>query len=117
MNNPNKDQTILVLITDPQITYLLERVLQSAGFTVVIQNNVEAAFHYAEDNRPALIVLSETLEQGKGLEVAGKFIHQFPAIPIVLLVQKDTPELLKKALRLGVSDYLCLPLRTEDILT
>ncbi|MFZ6019325.1 MAG: response regulator, partial [Chloroflexota bacterium] len=117
MNNPNKDQTILVLITDPQITYLLERVLQSAGFTVVIQSDVETAFHYAEDNHPALILLSETINQGKGLEVAGKFIHQFPAIPIVLLVQKDTPELLKKALRLGVSDYLCLPLRTEDILT
>ena len=117
MNNTNKDQTILVLITDPQITYLLERVLQSAGYGVVLQNDIEAAFQFTEDNRPSLIILSETLNDGKGLDIADKFIHQFPAIPIVLLVQKDSPELLKKALRLGVSDYLCLPLRTEDILT
>src|SRR5690606_30835846 len=45
-----------------------------------------------------------------------KLSRDHPEVPILLLVKKDSPELLKEALHLGVSDYLNLPLKSEEVL-
>lgn len=111
-----RDQNIFVIISDPQINYLLERVLQSAGYRVNVFQDPDSALDQLENNQPSLIIISETIGNKDGLAFAQKLIKQLPAIPVVIFVQNDTPDLLKKALRMGVSDYLCLPLRSEDIL-
>ncbi|MRR29375.1 GAF domain-containing protein, partial [bacterium] len=46
-----------------------------------------------------------------------KILHQYPAVPVLLFTEEDSPALLKEALRLGLSGYLCPPLRTDDILS
>ncbi len=116
MSTPGKEQKILVLISNQQITYLLDRVLQSAGYTVQVQADETSALQQLEFNKPDLIILSETLNGASGLETAQKLIKRFPAVPILLFVTNDTPELLKQALRIGISDYLCAPLKTDEIL-
>jgi PAS domain S-box-containing protein len=116
MNTYSKDPISIVLIADPQINYLLERVLQSAGYFVEAFQDFETAFSRLERYPPALIVLNESIAGDDGLEFARKLIKQYPALPVVLLVKNDTSELLKSALRLGISDYLSLPLRSEEIL-
>jgi two-component system NtrC family sensor kinase len=42
---------------------------------------------------------------------------RYPAFPILLLVQSDSPELLKAAIRAGIADYLTLPLKSDSILS
>jgi two-component system phosphate regulon sensor histidine kinase PhoR len=117
MSTPQKDQNILVVIPDQQVTYLLERVLQSAGYTVtIIRENPEALEQIAK-NVPSLVILSDTIGDKSGLEISKDLLHRFPAVPILLFVQNDTPELLKAAMHLGISDYMTLPLRSEDILS
>ena len=116
MSTPQKDQTILVIIPDQQITYLLERVLQSAGYTVNVIREPSEALENLNKNLPSMVILSDTVGEKSGLDLSKDLLHRFPAIPILLLVQNDTSELLKSAMRLGVSDYMTLPLRSEDIL-
>jgi two-component system, OmpR family, phosphate regulon sensor histidine kinase PhoR len=116
MSTKNKDQNILVILSDTQVTYLLERVLQSAGYKVSIYQDVENALKYLEDYHPSLVILSETIEQKNGLETAEEIINKYPALPVMLFVHNDDPDILKKAMRMGIRDYLCLPLRSEDIL-
>jgi len=107
---------ILVAISDQQIIFLLERVLKSAGYAVTLQHNLTDMQRVMEMNPPALVILGEKVEEAHGMDVAAALLRRFPAVPVLLFVSQETPALLKQALQLGVSDTLCLPLRTEDIL-
>jgi two-component system phosphate regulon sensor histidine kinase PhoR len=109
-------ETALVVISDPQINFLLDRFLRSAGFNVVICPDTAVAKKELAVGSPALMILGEKLSDAQGLDFATVVLRQYPAVPIILFVSNDTPDLLKAALRLGVSEYLCLPLKAEDIL-
>lgn len=112
----NSKDLIFIIISDNQANYLLERVLRSAGYGVTTLKEKAAAEKILETTQPSLVILSEKLTDGNGLELARNLIRRYPALPVLLFVTNDTSELLKDALRTGVMDYLCLPLKTEDIL-
>lgn len=112
----NSKESIFVIISDNQANYLLERVLRSAGYSVTSTKDKASSEKLLETNQPSLVILGEKLTDGNGLELARNLIRRFPALPVLLFVNSDSPDLLKEALRSGVMDYLCLPLHTEDIL-
>ncbi len=107
---------IIVMITDPQVTYLLERVLKSIGYEVVLCADRSNLLKEMEASSPSLVVVGEQVNQTSGIEASTELLEKYPGIPLILLVFKDDPDLLKKALQIGVSDYLCLPLKSDDIL-
>ncbi len=109
-------EKIIVMISDPQVNYLLERVLQSIGYEIVLCPDRASASIEIDAGTPSLIIISEQLNEINGIDAAAEILEQFPGIPIVLFVYKDNAELLKKALQIGISDYLCLPLKSDDIL-
>ena len=112
----NSKESIFVIISDNQANYLLERVLRSAGYSVTSTKDKATSEKLMETNQPSLVILGDKLTDGNGLELARNLIRRFPALPVLLFVNSDFPDLLKEALRSGVMDYLCLPLHTEDIL-
>jgi len=116
MSTPSRDHNILVIISDSQVEYLLERVLQSAGYSVSKYDDFQNAHKHLEKGLSQLIIIGETVGNHSGLDEAGKIIQRYPAVPVVLFVDQDSPELLKEALYIGVSDYLCLPLKSDEIL-
>jgi two-component system, OmpR family, phosphate regulon sensor histidine kinase PhoR len=113
----NSKDLIFIIISDNQANYLLERVLRSAGYGVTTAKEKAAAEKMLETTQPSLVILSEKLTDGNGLELARNLIRRYPALPVLLFVTNDTPDLLKDALRTGVMDYLCLPLKTDDVLS
>jgi two-component system NtrC family sensor kinase len=112
----NSKESVFVIISDNQANYLLERVLRSAGYAVTSARDKLSSEKLIETNQPSIVILGEKLTDGNGLDLARNLIRRFPALPVLLFVNSDSPELLKEALRSGVTDYLCLPLHTEDIL-
>lgn len=112
----NTKDHVFVIISDNQANYLLERVLRSSGYTVSAVKEKAAAEKMLENVQPSLVILSDKLNDGNGLDLARNLIRRYPALPVLLFVTTDTPDLLKEALRSGVMDYLCLPLKTEDII-
>ncbi len=117
---PSQKEQIYTVFTDTQISYLLERVLRSNGFDVVTfseRNDTEKALASLDKkNLPALVIIADKFKDGTGLDFARSLSTSIPTLPIILFVSQDSPELLKSAMRLGITDYLCLPLRTEEIL-
>lgn len=107
---------ILVTISDPQIKILLERVLKSGGYSVTLLQNAASLQRVIETSAPSLVILDETIDDAKGLDLAGELLRRFPAVSILLFVSQETPALLKRALQLGISNTLCLPLRSDAIL-
>jgi signal transduction histidine kinase/DNA-binding response OmpR family regulator len=109
-------EKIIVMITDPQVTYLLERVLKSIGYEVALRPDRASAAKEIEAGTPSLTIISEQLNDVDGIALAAEMLEQYPGIPVILFVYKDNSDLLKKALQIGISDYLCLPLKADDIL-
>ncbi|MDD5368611.1 MAG: ATP-binding protein [Anaerolineaceae bacterium] len=105
-----------IINSDPQVNYLLERILRSAGYEVTIASDLASAEQLLARIPPNLVLIADQLVERPGLDYASDFLERNPTIPVILLVKEDTPELLKSALHTGVMDYLCLPLRSEEIL-
>jgi len=97
----NTSQQIFIVSPDPQIRYLLQRILAPAGYTVSGAENRERAEQMLTKFSPAAIIISEKLPDSDGLELARSVLEHFPALPVLLFVSHDTPELLKTALRMG----------------
>lgn len=112
---PTKD-LVLILTSDAQINMLLGRMLKSFGFETQALEAPESIDQSLQTTPPTLIILSENLRGISSLPLAAHLIQRLPGTPVLLLVQQDTPDLLKRALQIGVSDYLCLPLRSEEVL-
>jgi signal transduction histidine kinase/DNA-binding response OmpR family regulator len=115
MSVPSKDP-ILIVTTDIQVNLLLERVLKSAGHTVQTSTDLAAAEAVFESASPLLVILGEKFPDGTGLEFAAKMVDRFPSLPILLFVYQETIQTLRKALSIGISDVLCLPLKPEELL-
>jgi two-component system phosphate regulon sensor histidine kinase PhoR len=115
MYSTPKDQIILV-ISDPQVRFLVERVLATGDHIVRACQDRAQALETVETVTPNLFIISERLIDSSGIEFAAELVRRFPTAPIILFVENDTPELLKKAMRVGVSDYLCLPLRADEVI-
>jgi two-component system, OmpR family, phosphate regulon sensor histidine kinase PhoR len=113
----NPTERILIIAIEQNISFLLEQVLRSAGYEVVTTREPDSAEKLVNTTSPALLILSENLDDGKDLAHARHLRDRFPTIPLLLLVSQDHPDLLKSALRIGITDTLCLPLHPEDILT
>lgn len=111
----NPQAQIYVVVSDNQVNYLLERILNSDGHKVTLIADRAAAEKIMEKNAPDLVIVSDQLPDGDGIDLAQNLLVRFPFLPILLFVKQDTPELLKKALRAGIVDYMCLPLHSDEI--
>ena len=115
MANQQKEN-ILIALPDPQVSYLFERVLKSANYQVTPCADQVTLKQELMVGSPALMVMAEDFQNVSALELAGSIVRQYPNLPIVLVVNSERPDLIKAALRVGISDILCLPLRTDDVL-
>jgi len=114
MVNPTHE-LILIVVSETQVVFLLERMVKSLGYEVKVYQDRASVMKMLPNLNPALVLLGETLPDGPGLNLAGEIIRRFPAVPIIQFVARETPEALKAAMRLGITEYLSLPLRAEDL--
>jgi two-component system NtrC family sensor kinase len=108
-------EQILLVLSDGQVTFLLERVLRSMGYNLKTAQDRATALKSMEGMSPALVILGEKIGDTSGIELAAEMSRRSPAMPIILFISQDTPEILRTAMRLGIHEYLTLPLGANDI--
>ena len=108
-------ERVFVITQDPQINYLLDRILAGMGHVVIICNTVSSATERFEKLTPTLVIISEHVENQNGMEFAKEIFRRFPAVPIIVFAEHESKEFLKSAMDIGISGYLVPPLRTGDI--
>lgn len=113
---PTKQDLILIAASNAQVGTLLERVLQAAGFHAVhVQDGSGVRGRVAAGNI-SLVVLDERLPDIQGIDLAVDLAQQFPGLPIILFGTQDSTDLLKRALRTGIVEFISPPLKTEEVL-
>ncbi len=118
MSNPTATtDPILIISSDYQINLMLDRILKALGYPTAVFQDWATANEQFRVVTPSLIILGEKTKDGDGLETAKELNLQLPATPILMLFTKESPDLVKQAMRLGMTHYLHLPLKVEDIVT
>jgi len=110
-----KSDLILLALDDEQIIQLFDQALTSVSYHVAVARDRDALEKSLQESSPALVIISQNFDGADELEIAEGMLERFPTQPVLLLLLKDSPEIVKKAISLGVSDCLYAPLHIEEI--
>ena len=110
-----KSQSILLALDKSPVLQLLERALRASGYVVTTIHDQSALEKSLMETTPTMVVLGERLKGADGMKLAQNMLDRFPSLPIVMFADFESPDVIKKALRIGISDVLFPPLRTDEI--
>ncbi|MBN2147101.1 MAG: GAF domain-containing protein [Anaerolineales bacterium] len=109
-------KNILIILADSNLGTLLEQAaLRPAGHDVTLVAEGQTALTLIKAHLPDVVILGEKIKDGDGLLFATRLAQNYPQVPVILIAGKNE-ELMLKAIRIGVADYLSTPVRTNDVL-
>lgn len=108
-------QKILIINAEIQTNRLLDQIIQSMGFSVLVSESIENSQQYFTMNIPSLVIINENIVAQNNFNWIKSIRQKYPLLPIILYTIDEKHQTLKQALRLGINDYLSTPLTREDI--
>lgn len=107
---------VLIIDTDEDIrAFFEEKVLKPLGYHILSARSQKEGLEQALLNSPDLILLGESMAgipEGKYLSVLAQSAYNSPVVMITSSASKDY---LLEAFRKGMSDYISLPARFENV--
>lgn len=104
-------RTVLLIEDDPRFAAELGRALEHEAFAVEVAADGEEGLRMLGKRQPSVVVLDLILPKIDGFAVLEE-IGKSPAltsIPVVVLSNLDTPEMIERAVGLGAISYLAKP--------
>jgi two-component system cell cycle response regulator DivK len=111
------NQLILVVEDFEDSRFMMRRLLEMAGYSVVEASDGEQAVELAVQERPALILMDLSLPKLDGL-AATRQIRQHRGvskIPIVAVSAHDSDESRSEALEAGCDEYVTKPIDFDQL--
>ena len=113
-------ETIMVVDDEPDIVYLVEKMLKKEGYDTIHAYNGEEALMKLENAKPDLILLDVMMPGISGWETSKK-IKENPetsSIPIAMLTVKSTDEDMEKSFQYAHCDaHISKPIIREKMLS
>jgi len=111
---------LLVAEDDPDVHVLLEMVLGSAGYELVMARNGAAALTALREQGPVDLVILDVAMPGDldGLAVTRRLRDEpaYAGLPVLLLSARTTESDLEQGTAAGATDYLIKPFDTDVLL-
>jgi two-component system KDP operon response regulator KdpE len=106
---------ILVVDDEPQLTRVLQLILNAHGFEAIIAADGQIALELFKAQPPALVLTDLTMPRLGGLELCRK-LRALSQVPIIVISMKGDEPSKVEALDLGADDYLAKPFGTDELL-
>lgn len=113
-----KATTILVVDDEGHVRMLLQRILEEAGYSVLMAGSGQEALDklaQLENLLPKLILLDIMMPGLNGFRVLERIRERFD-IPVIMLTAKREVTVVRDAIDLGADDYVGKPFRTGELL-
>lgn len=110
-----KAYTILIIDDEPPMLRLLEDILASEDYRVILAADGNNVLTLIRDTRPDLILLDIMMPGSDGFMVLDS-IRTYSDVPVIMITAKRDLESLQKALDLGADDYIKKPFRPAEVL-
>ena len=110
--------TILVVDDEEHVRKLLQRILEDAGYNVLMAGSGQEALDklvQSENQEPQLILLDIMMPGLNGFQVLERIRKRFD-IPVMMLTAKQEVTSVRDAIDLGADDYVRKPFRTRELL-
>ena len=110
---------VLVVDDDARTLRVMEAMLVSAGYCVILAENGNEAITKATESSPDIILLDVMMPEIDGFEVAKRLqtIIQTKDIPLVMVTALGEVKDRVKALQMGADDFLTKPVDKTELLT
>lgn len=99
-----KRNRVLIVASDLSLKRELTSAFDQADFSIVNADSYRASLEALHESRVDLIVMESMLPDGDGFE-ACKDLHNFFNVPVILLVNESSDEVLKKAAKANADHY------------
>ena len=108
-------QAILLVDDDQELTYLVQRYLQEAGYQVDVENNGEKAVYRIINEQPRAVVLDVLMPEADGLSVCRRVREEY-AGPIIMMTALADDIDRVAGLEIGADMYLSKPVQPRVLL-
>jgi|SRR5579862_469327 len=105
----------LIVEDDPAIQKIVQLMLESSGFRVVIAEGGSRAERDARSKRPDVIIVDLGLPDFDGLELI-KLIREWSPVPILVLSARTAESQRLAAFEAGADDYVIKPFSAPELL-
>ncbi len=112
----SKPMRLLVVEDEPDLALALEKGLRKLGYAVDLAFDGEQGWMLAEVNDYDLMVLDLNLPGMDGLEVCRRLRKTRPALLVLMLTARATPDERVTGLQWGADDYLVKPFYFAELL-
>jgi two-component system, chemotaxis family, chemotaxis protein CheY len=109
--------TVLVVDDSPFIFKAVKKALEPEGFQFMDQAfNGRECMDKVNQQTPDVIILDITMPIMDGLQTAEQLFRKNAAFKIIMISAMGDEELVKKARRIGVKNFLVKPFKSEELL-
>ncbi|PYM54178.1 MAG: hypothetical protein DMD79_25020 [Candidatus Rokuibacteriota bacterium] len=113
--SPAAQARVLLVDDEPEICWILSRVLGEAGYEVTAADTVKGGIDAFEATHPDVVLLDLRLPDGDGLEVLRRIRELDDSAAVIMMTGHGTVTSAVRAMKLGASDYLIKPVQLEEV--
>jgi CheY-like chemotaxis protein len=109
---------LVLLVEDTEDNrFMLRRLLEMSGYTVVEARNGQEAVQVAEDQQPEIILMDLSLPVIDGLAATRRIreMPDFNHVPIVAVSAHDTADFHAEAIAAGCNSYITKPIDFNEL--
>lgn len=107
---------ILVVDDEPEICWIVKKVLMEEGFEVELAFDGERGLELVDRGLPNLVLLDLRLPGIDGLEALRHIKNRHAQMPVIILSAFDNVGAAVRAMKLGAYDYLSKPLNVDEMM-
>jgi|RhiMetdeSRZDD1v2_1073273.scaffolds.fasta_scaffold67538_2 two-component system response regulator GlrR len=108
---------ILVVDDEQNLRILIEALLESAGYRVLLASGGEEALAHAAAGEPDLAIVDLRMPGMDGLTLLEHLLRLHPVLPVLMLTAHGTVAQAVEAMQRGAYDFLTKPFDGTDLLT
>ena len=109
---------ILVIDDDPSIVELIKTVLKIKGHKVFVGRNAQQGLRLMLKEEPDVAIIDYMMPGRDGLKLLNdiRSVQELKLVPIIMLTGNGEPEVVSKAIQLGITDFVKKPVKIQALL-
>jgi YesN/AraC family two-component response regulator len=118
--NPKKEKLRILIADDFQETRRNTRLMISTlenVEVVAIASNGQQAVEMTKEQRPDIVILDVNMPVMDGLTAFKHIVDAYPGTGCIIISAENNPATVKKAMSIGIQEYLVKPFLTEELET
>ena len=109
------ESTILIIEDESRMRSLIDLVLRSEGYRLILAESGEAGLRFADEGGIDLVLTDWQMGEVSGLDVLEHITKEFPGVPVVIITGFGTLKSAVEATKKGAFDYISKPIDNDEL--